>query len=859
MDEDQEMENFGTNNDFEGGEWIDGEFYYKRRKERKPAQTKEDVLYGVFQANSSDSDDHGSRRKRRKDKDRDRDRDLTKPVNFVSTGTVMPNKELDKNTREENVVDEDMFAPEDDGGGSSRAGLGAGSGLGLGFNSGVNGEEVGRRDGNDSDEDDVLKSLPLEFGRSIKERREREKERLKKKDEKGGKRKEAGLGDVGEFEKHTKGIGSKLLEKMGYKGGGLGKNEQGIVAPIEAKLRPKQMGMGFNDYKEVPAAKVPQVEEKKVVIQSQIQLGGRSKEKMWLKGKKQKAERYVTAKELLDQKEEQGFEITQKVIDMRGPQVRVLTNLENLNAEEEARDSNIPMPELQYNVKLIVDMVEADIQKIDSDLRRERDTAIALQMEKEKLEKDASRQKEQLDNMKEIMSVLSHIEEQKSLGSLTLDSLGECFSELQMKFANEYKMANLPCIACSFALPLFIRVFQGWDPFRNPMHGYMLIDSWKTLLQGDESNAIWDDGTPYTHLVSEVVLPAVRIAGINTWEPRDPETMLRFLETWEKLLPSSVYHSILYNIVLPKLSTAVDSWDPRRETVAIHVWVHPWLPLLEPKKLEGLYQRIRMKLSMVLDAWHPSDASAYAILSPWKTVFDTVSWENLMRRFIVPKLQVALEAFQINPASQNLDQFNWVLSWASALPIHIMVDLMERFFFVKWLQVLYHWLCTNPNLQEVHKWYMGWKGLLPPELQAHENIRYQFTIGLKMIDQAIEGQTVAQPGLRENLSYLRAQEHRAATAQPLQQAPPRMDSMAGGAVEMTLKDVVEAHAQQHSLLFLPKPNRTHNGHQIYGYGNISVYVDSLNQRLYAQSEHSWVLTNLDMLLEMHKSSLQRKR
>ncbi|CAN0914708.1 Septin and tuftelin-interacting protein 1 homolog 1 [Linum grandiflorum] len=742
---------------------------------------------------------------------------------------------------------------DDCGLGFKSGGVGVGlKSLPLEFGRSMKDEKGGKR--KDAGSGDVDESLPLEFGRSIKETKEREKGRKKmKKDEKGGKRKDAGSGDVDVFEMPMKGIGSKLLEKMGYKGGGLGKNGQGIVAPIEVKLRPKQMGIGFEDskYNEVPYAKVPQVEKKKAV--TQLQSLSQSKGKMWLKEKKEKAERYVTAKELLDQKEEQGFQITQKVIDMRGPQVRVLTNLENLNADEQARDSDIPMPELQYNVRLIVDMVEADIQKIDSDLRRERDTAIALQTEKEKLQKDASRQKEQLDSMKEIMTVLIDIEEQKSLGSLTLDSLGECFSKLRMKFADEYRMGNLPCIACSFALPLFIRVFQGWDPFRNPMHGCKLIESWKILLQGYECHDIWDIDSPYTQLVSEVVLPAVRIAGINTWEPRDPETMLRFLETWEKLLPSSVYHNILDHIVLPKLSTAVDSWDPRRETVAIHVWVHPWLPLLGPK-LEGLYQKIRMKLSMVLDTWHPSDASAYAILLPWKTVFDAVSWENLMRRYIVPKLQVALEAFQINPASQNLDQFNWVLLWTSALPIHIIVDLIERFFFVKWLQVLYHWLCTNLNLQEVHKWYMGWKGLLPPELQAHENIRYQFTIGLKMIDQAIEGQTVTQPGLRENLSYIRAQEHRA--VQRPQQVPSPMDNVA---VEMSLKDVVEAHAQHHGLLFLPKPNRTHNGHQIYGYGNVSVYVDSLNQRLYAQNEHSWVLANLDMLFEMHNNSLQRKR
>jgi tuftelin-interacting protein 11 len=65
--------------------------------------------------------------------------------------------------------------------------------------------------------------------------------------------------------------------------------------------------------------------------------------------------------ERLAQKQEHGVEIVQKVFDMRGPQVRVLTNLENLNAKMKAINDQTAMPELQHTVKLILDKVEADI------------------------------------------------------------------------------------------------------------------------------------------------------------------------------------------------------------------------------------------------------------------------------------------------------------------------------------------------------------------------------------------------------------------------------------------------------------------------------------------------------------------
>ena len=856
MDEYQEMERFSMDNEFEDGQWENGEFYYRKRKDKRH-QTKDDVLYGVFA--DSDSEDSASGKRRRKDLSGRAD--FTKPVNFVSTGVVMPTQEIERSSREQLNEDDD------------RPGLGVGSasfGSGIGFNS--NSGFVSKNDGNNEvdehhDDGGGDNFLPTAFGRKIMEgvqrrEREREKSKLVKKSQGGGK--DVKLGDVGGFEKHTKGIGMKLMEKMGYTGGGLGKNEQGIVAPIEAKLRPKNMGMGFNDYKETKLPTLQEPEEKKSL--PGITQAVNRKEKLWTKqARGKKKDRYITAEELLVKKQEQGIEVVQKVFDMRGPQVRVLTNLEDLNAEEKAREKDIPMPELQHNVKLIVNLAELDIQKLDRDLRNERETLVSLQMEKEKLQKDAAHQKTQLDNTEEIVSVLGAISAEDSLGKLTLDSLAKYFGDLRRRFAEDYKLCNLSCIACSFALPLLIRMFQGWDPLQNPLHGLEVMSSWKNLLRaGDDIFDLSDVGSPYTLLVMEVVLPAVRISGINTWQARDPEPMLRFLESWEKLLPPSVLQTMLDNIVLPKLSSAVDVWDPRRETVPIHVWVHPWLPLLG-QKLETLYWKICDKLGNALQAWHPSDGSAYTILSPWKTVFDSISWERLMVRSIIPKLMNVLQEFQVNPASQKLDQFHWVMSWASIIPIHRMVELLELHFFPKWQQVLYHWLCSGPNFEEVTQWYLGWKGLLPQELLANEQVRYQLNIGLDMMNQAVEGMEVVQPGLRENISYLRVLEQRQfeaqkAAADARQQAAASLGGTAqmdgfGGVLDMSLKEVIEAHAQQHELLFKPKPGRMYNGHQIYGFGNISIIVDSLNQKVFAQHEDRWSLVTLEQLLEMHKNSI----
>lgn len=62
---------------------------------------------------------------------------------------------------------------------------------------------------------------------------------------------------VGNWEKHTKGIGAKLLLQMGFQPGkGLGKDLQGISAPVEAHLRKGRGAIGA--YGPEKKASIPQ-------------------------------------------------------------------------------------------------------------------------------------------------------------------------------------------------------------------------------------------------------------------------------------------------------------------------------------------------------------------------------------------------------------------------------------------------------------------------------------------------------------------------------------------------------------------------------------------------------------------------
>ena len=55
------------------------------------------------------------------------------------------------------------------------------------------------------------------------------------------------------------------------------------------------------------------------------------------------------------------------------------------------------------------------------------------------------------------------------------------------------------------------------------------------------------------------------------------------------------------------------------------------------------------------------------------------------------------------------------------------------------------WLNTNANLQEIQRWYSGWRSLLPQAIINHTIIKEKLTEALIMIDRRISGPVNVQP------------------------------------------------------------------------------------------------------------------
>lgn len=75
--------------------------------------------------------------------------------------------------------------------------------------------------------------------------------------------------------------------------------------------------------------------------------------------------------------------------------------------------------------------------------------------------------------------------------------------------------------------------------------------------------------------------------------------------------------------------------------------------------------------------------------------------------------------------------WNQVWEWHEIVPAVLMAQLLEKFFFPKWMQTLVIWLNQSPNLDQVSRWYSGWKNQMSDVVLQQPGIKGTF--GLQKI------------------------------------------------------------------------------------------------------------------------------
>lgn len=806
LEENQEYVRMSMDNDYEGGEFVDGEFYFTEQKQRR-AQTKDEAIYGVFDDEYEDDRTKSSARS-----------GLGGSMNFVSAGAI---GDSDKEEEEEEKKTEEPEKPPEP---------------------------------------------PPERKRAARPQRSK----LDR--------------DFGKFEKHTKGFGYAMLCKMGFNENNqrLGKKGTGIQNPVAAKLRPAQMGIAYGNFKEVQAVD-PRVEEEQDKAKTAVPVEERvSREENWKKGRQKKQVIYKTADDIraADEATRTSNLQSQIIIDMRGPTVK-MTSLDKIG-ELVVQDRDVGwtptasshnLPELQHNMRLLVDLAKEDIHKIDREVAHAKDARTNLEHERKRLEKQYESGKDDISKAEEVLGLITKCNERiKQIASTTksvqdrLDTIADVMELIHTEYPRQWRSFEIASVSETLAAPMLKALMHGWNPMQEltkvkPERGGVLV---KTEGGGVEDCSViaaferWrgllsEDLNVYRSLVEDIFIGKINTALTSEWQPRDYGLAISLLKRIKHLVPVEMHVKLITSIIIPRLKQAVEQWNPRVDIVPIHSWLHPWLELISSNDMQPVMQVIRYKLSYVLQDWDPRDESAFRVIQPWHGVFQANDFESLLARSVLPKLHNLFRTkFVVNPQHQVVDPFNWVMRWHSLMPARVLVQLLRLEFFPKWFTALHVWLTNSPNFEEVQQWYLGWKQLLPEPLlpERNEHMKQILNRALDLMNQAIEDPSGIGTLMKTILNELKSEYVAKSAAAPKIEAPRKAMRPSEPDTEMSFTEIIEKFAGMHGMLFMPHSKRGYqDGKPVYLFGQVSIYLSNQNIYYYDNGKLDWLPIALPDLLE----------
>ena len=524
------------------------------------------------------------------------------------------------------------------------------------------------------------------------------------------------------FEKHTKGFGMKMLEKMGFTGR-LGKYAQGTSVPVVAAQRKGRGAVGY--YGKEVRHKNKQFERE---LWADREHSGSDEEEAiqkatdetikhgWKASRRPKKYKkvYKTADELLaDQEEdeeryeENDFSASDDdtaptrrrraasrgpkqprtlIVDMTGPRQRTIDTRKGLRSTQQHQDKVASVSvgkELLFNTELVVSGLEDDILSLHRNIKTETRLVDSMTNEIKFLERAVEERIEDLDVVQAFDQIIDRVATRvlRTGGpdpAITLTALLRVFLKLRRDHPKEYELFNIDTLARHLVPPLLTKELEATPPLSK---GYS-----RALTKKMEP---WKDLLVLTHQRNMTIVQLeMQIRGTGRHNPLLTNAIAKQIVVGE-----AVYCSIISDCVMPPLRQAIMSseWDVKRGSKACMKCLAALKRVMhcgedediEPDHLNAtkhpkfhsfVVQTVFTRLSREVEAWEPTKdpTPVHHWLLPWLPLLQS----ELKSLFPTIRRRVERTLKRWDPSDDSA--LNLLTPWVGVFPDRAMHQLVVR-------------------------------------------------------------------------------------------------------------------------------------------------------------------------------------
>jgi tuftelin-interacting protein 11 len=521
--------------------------------------------------------------------------------------------------------------------------------------------------------------------------------------------------EIGKWERHTKGIGMKLLSKMGYSGnGGLGakrkvglasSSSSGISRPVEVVVRPKNLGLGFGAFKEASQLKGDkQIRAKDLGVNLKNDIRANDSvspssaipttqelmsQQSWRRGakaisKKSQRHKVIRYSEILDNSKQAG------VIDLRGPSSIPKDNTSVQLGEE-----------LLYNLCTMLNLYENKLHSTSHFLSTSKQKASGLKTDLDDLLSRINQCKQRISVIEKVESIREKIEimHQKSNGDMesTVNALAVIKALKQDMSPEDISTLQFDDLLLPSLLNPFIDAcLDRWQPLiDNQEQTKLIFSSMLNLESEDDDPSIMLERKNF--ILTKKLLPSLKAAYESTkWNPLvDFEAGVRTYDSVFDLaksheLPTNLFldadhvfarspdecslcetiaSELLRKVIFTKLMRVLGQWiatlDDTGEKIkfGLEVWLLPWIPhLSHPATITQLMSDLKRTLRSSLSCLSRGLLdemdflrSSITTLRPWQALLEKDFVYDLTTKFILPRIIKLLSKANVDIYSEQQD------------------------------------------------------------------------------------------------------------------------------------------------------------------------------------------------------------